>query len=64
MGTISIWGRYLDNEPEKVDSAHSQNSAEYLAAEYKLAFGRDWKVWAGRKDQEPKDEPKSNNPCF
>jgi len=56
MGSISIWGRYLDNQPEKIDSAHSKSGAAYLEAQYRLAFGKDWKVWAGRLDQEPKGE--------
>ena len=53
--TISVWGRYKDKAPEKIDQATSESSAAYLVREYRLAFGRDWKVWAGRKDSEPKD---------
>ena len=50
----------MDNQPEKIDSGHAgdgTSGAAYLVAEYRLAFGKDWKIWAGRKDQEPQDEP-------
>lgn len=53
MATISIWGKYR-GKVEKIDSATSQRSADYLAGEYRMAFGRDWTVWAGKKSDEPK----------
>lgn len=53
MGQISIWGRMKNNPPEKIDSASSEKEAARLAYEYKMAFGLDWTVWAGRRDQEP-----------
>jgi len=52
--TISIWGRYLRKSPEVIDRATSHNGATYLVGEYQLAFGRDWVIWAGRRDEEPK----------
>lgn len=53
MPAVSIWGRLKGHAPEKIDSASSSREAAYLAGEYQLAFGRDWVVWCGRKDQEP-----------
>jgi len=52
--TISIWGRYKDRAPEVIDRAASRMDAAYLVGEYVLAFGKDWKIWSGRKDEEPK----------
>ena len=54
MGNISIWGKY-QGSVEKIDTATTAKQAQYLAAEYRLAFGRDWMVWAGRRDQEPRE---------
>lgn len=53
--TISIWGRYKDRKPEVIDRATNKRDAAYLAGEYRLAFGKDWKVWLGRRDEEPHD---------
>ena len=46
---ISIWGKYRGTV-EKIDSASSTSEAAYLVREYQMAYGRDWLVWAGRKD--------------
>jgi hypothetical protein len=53
MGALamSIWGRYKDGEPERIDSGDSA----YLLAEYRLAFGRDWLLWRGTRRDEPKE---------
>lgn len=48
--TISIWGKYKNNPPEVIDHASSVQEAGYLAGEYRMAYGRDWVVWTGRKD--------------
>ena len=57
MATKYIWGRYVPNDTvEKIDQASSQKDADYLAGEYRMAFGRDWKIWAGRKKDEPREE--------
>lgn len=47
---MNIWGTYRGTT-EKIDSASTAREAERLAAEYQLAFGREWVVWAGRKDR-------------
>ena len=50
---MSIWGRYEDSKPELVDRGDS----DYLLGEYRLAFGRGWKLWRGsRKDEPTEDE--------
>jgi len=50
--TISIWGKY-QGKAEVIDRASSKREASYLAGEYRMAFGRDWTIWVGRRDQEP-----------
>lgn len=46
---MAIWGRYCDHQPEKVDEGDSL----YLLREYRMAFGREWKLWRGRLSDEP-----------
>ena len=48
--TISIWGQPDGGPAEVIDRASSMQEAAYLASEYRMAYGRGWKVWAGRKD--------------
>lgn len=48
--TISVWGKY-QGKAEVIDRASSKREAERLAREYRMAFGRDWEVWAGRRDR-------------
>jgi hypothetical protein len=59
---ISIWFRFRDNAPTVLDRAPDRARANYLAHEYAMAlgclpgqagYGRD-RVWAGRRDQEPR----------
>lgn len=60
--TISIWYKPEDGKAEVVDKASSRPEAERLANEYNMAFGCAYrqhrygkdKVWAGRRDEEPK----------
>ena len=47
---IVIWGKHKDRAPEVIDHASSVQEAQYLAGEYSMAYGRDWSVWAGRRD--------------
>lgn len=54
MPTISIWGRLKGHKPELIDTASTKAQAECRAREYRIAFGKDWKIWIGRKDSEPK----------
>lgn len=49
--TINVWGKYC-GKVEKLDSANSQRSADYLVGEYRMAFGHDWTIWAGKKNKE------------
>ena len=48
--TISIWAQSGGRAPEKVDEASSAQEAEYMAREYRMAYGAGWSVWAGRRD--------------
>lgn len=56
--TISIWGQLPGKAAEVIDRASSVREARYLAGEYQLAYGRQWKVWYGRKDGTPPPEKK------
>jgi len=57
--TIKIWGRYQGTS-EVLDEAEDQKTADYLVGEYRMAYGRDWLVWAGRKkDVETRSEDDS-----
>jgi hypothetical protein len=47
--SINIWGRYKKNKPEIIDTAESMKDAVYLVGEYRMAYGRDWLVWHGRR---------------
>jgi len=62
--TVSIWYRREGAAPEVVDRFNSREEAGRMATEYGMAFatlygqhryGKD-KVWAGRKDEEPKED--------
>lgn len=62
--TISIWYKREGARPEVVDRFGSKAEAASMAVQYGMAFatlygqhrhGKD-KVWAGRRDEEPKDE--------
>lgn len=52
MPVIGIWGKYR-GEIERIDQASNEKEAQYLVGEYRLAFGKDWKIWSGRKKDEP-----------
>ena len=43
-----IMGTY-QGETEEIDTADNKEEARYLVAEYRLAFGADWRIWAERK---------------
>lgn len=60
---ISIWYKRAGEKPEVIDRASNVRTAEYIAHEYKMAYGtlpgqprhgKD-KVWAGRKNEEPRE---------
>jgi hypothetical protein len=50
---MTIWGKYKNKPIEKIDQASNQRDADYLVGEYRLAFGRDWIIWAGKKNEMP-----------
>jgi hypothetical protein len=50
----TIWGKYKGNV-ERIDSC-SNSEVGYLLGEYRLAFGAQWVLWAGRKKDEPGKE--------
>ena len=47
--TVRIMGRY-NGETEELDTANNDNSAEYLIAEYRMAFGAGWHIWQEDSD--------------
>jgi hypothetical protein len=53
---MTIWGKYKPTgKIERVDQG-GKDEIGYLLAEYSLAYGKDWILWAGRK----KDQPEEN----
>jgi len=50
---MNIWGRYQGRPPEKIDSDLPKNDALRCLYEYRLAFGKDWILWLGRKKDDP-----------
>ena len=40
-----IIGAYQRGEEEVIDTAQDKEEADYLVREYKLAYGREWKVF-------------------
>lgn len=55
---MKIWGRLKGREPEVVDEC-SKKEVSYLLGEYRMAFGKDWVLWAGLKREEPRDGEQS-----
>jgi len=49
---INIWMRYKTDKAERIDSARDERNAEYLANEYRIAYGKDFKIWIGKKSDE------------
>ena len=39
-----ISGKYLNEEWEEIDTAEDKKEAEYLVKEYRMAYGKDWKI--------------------
>lgn len=47
---MKIWSKYIPTgKVEQIDSCDKRD-ANYIVKEYQIAFGRDWKVWAGNKN--------------
>jgi len=52
MRTV-IMGQYEGGEPEEIDEADGgDNTAEYLLAEYRMAYGAGWRLWVAKKREE------------
>ena len=39
---FEIWGKYQGQDWELIDEADNREEADYLSAEYTLAFGSGW----------------------
>lgn len=48
MAKYKIKGKYKNGKTEVLDTAETEQEASYLASEYKLAYGRDWKIWVSK----------------
>ena len=46
---IKIWGKY-SGKTEVIDEAETQEAAQNLAGEYRMAFGAGWTIWTGSKN--------------
>jgi len=59
----TIWGKYKDRPVEKIDTC-GKADLNYMLHEYRMAYGalpgqhahKDWKIWVGRKCDEPGSE--------
>lgn len=47
-----IMGEYR-RKTEELDEADTKKEADYLAREYRIAYGEDWRIWV---DEEEDDE--------
>lgn len=47
-----IWGKY-QGRTEKIDEFTSKKEAERCLGEYQMAYGVNWKLWLGKKSEEP-----------
>lgn len=45
---MTIWGKLKGREIEKIDTCTKADAA-YLVGEYRMAFSKDWVIWAGLK---------------
>lgn len=36
---------------EEVDTAETNKEAEYLAREYRISFGEDWRIWIDEDEE-------------
>lgn len=53
---MKIWGKYLrTGKVELIDTCDKKDTG-YILGEYRMAFGRDWVIWAGLKREEPRCE--------
>lgn len=59
--TISIWFQLPGQKPEVVDRASNLQEAEYLLGQYRLAFGPQAVLWAGRRDKRPESATTTKN---
>lgn len=51
---MTIWGKYR-GKIEAIDTCTKADCA-YLVGEYRLAYGKDWVIWAGLKREDPTAE--------
>lgn len=51
--TYKIWGKLKGHPTELVDTATSKTDATYMLHEYRMAFGKDWTLWIGKKSEPP-----------
>jgi len=47
MKEIKVWGKYGSMRAEEIDSAPTMKEAQFLLAEYRVAFGQGWSLWIG-----------------
>jgi len=43
-----IYGR-SNGETEEIDTAKTEQEAEYLCVEYRVAYGAGWSIWTRKK---------------
>jgi hypothetical protein len=48
--SIRIMGKYEGLAPEEIDTAETQEEAQTLLDEYKMAYGSEWQLWIEDED--------------
>jgi len=51
---FKIMGEFKGNT-EQIDDTTSHKEADFLAREYRVAFGESWRIWV--EEEEEEDEP-------
>ena len=51
---MKIWGKYIPTKKAEVLDTCTKKELGYMLREYRMAFGRDWIIWAGLKRDEPR----------
>lgn len=49
---FKVMGQPQRGRAEQLDESEKKGEAEYLAREYRIAFGESWSIWVEEADEE------------
>ena len=49
-----IMGEYR-RKTEEIDEVDTKKEADYLAREYRIAYGEDWRIWVEEDEEDDED---------